>query len=739
MPFQFKGRSFNMTEEKKIDKKQYNITGMHCASCALTIENNLGRLKGVKSANVNFATQKATVEYDGDDGGDQKIIQTVKEAGYEASRAEAEDEAADHNQKIREQEIKKERNLFILSLVLSIPILTLSMILRDQSNASKVIQSLLAGIVQFYAGWRFYRGMYYAAKNKTANMDTLIAVGTSAAYFYSLATTYIMAGEVFYETAALLITFVILGKWLEARVKGKAGEAIKKLLGLQAKTARIIKEGKEIDIPIKEVEIDDIVMVRPGEKIPVDGKLVEGYSSVDESMISGESIPVEKKPGDFVVGATINKTGSFKFKTTKIGKDTVLAQIIKVVEDAQASKAPIQKFADAISAYFVPTVVAIALITFIVWYFFVLSSFVAALLAFTAVLVIACPCALGLATPTAIIVGTGKGAENGILIKGGEALEIANKIQAVVFDKTGTLTKGEPEVTDLISYSGSKQDLLKLAASLEKNSEHPLAESIVNQAKKDKLELIDPTGFEAVAGHGVKGKVFGKNIFAGNEKMMAKFNILIPGEIKENKDKLENEGKTVMIIAADKNILGLVAVADTLKENSKEAIQRLQKMKIKTIMMTGDNKRTAQAIAKQVGLEQILAEVLPEDKANEIKKLQQQGLKVAMVGDGINDAPALAQAELGIAMGQGTDIAIETGGIILIKDDLRDVVKSINLSRQTLNKIKQNMFWALFYNSVGIPIAAFGLLRAEFAGLAMALSSVSVVANSLLLKRRKLK
>ncbi|OGY47366.1 MAG: copper-translocating P-type ATPase [Candidatus Buchananbacteria bacterium RIFCSPHIGHO2_02_FULL_45_11b] len=728
-----------MTEEKKIDKKQYNITGMHCASCALTIENNLGRLKGVKSANVNFATQKATVEYDGDDGGDQKIIQTVKEAGYEASRAEAEDEAADHNQKIREQEIKKERNLFILSLVLSIPILTLSMILRDQSNASKVIQSLLAGIVQFYAGWRFYRGMYYAAKNKTANMDTLIAVGTSAAYFYSLATTYIMAGEVFYETAALLITFVILGKWLEARVKGKAGEAIKKLLGLQAKTARIIKEGKEIDIPIKEVEIDDIVMVRPGEKIPVDGKLVEGYSSVDESMISGESIPVEKKPGDFVVGATINKTGSFKFKTTKIGKDTVLAQIIKVVEDAQASKAPIQKFADAISAYFVPTVVAIALITFIVWYFFVLSSFVAALLAFTAVLVIACPCALGLATPTAIIVGTGKGAENGILIKGGEALEIANKIQAVVFDKTGTLTKGEPEVTDLISYSGSKQDLLKLAASLEKNSEHPLAESIVNQAKKDKLELIDPTGFEAVAGHGVKGKVFGKNIFAGNEKMMAKFNILIPGEIKENKDKLENEGKTVMIIAADKNILGLVAVADTLKENSKEAIQRLQKMKIKTIMMTGDNKRTAQAIAKQVGLEQILAEVLPEDKANEIKKLQQQGLKVAMVGDGINDAPALAQAELGIAMGQGTDIAIETGGIILIKDDLRDVVKSINLSRQTLNKIKQNMFWALFYNSVGIPIAAFGLLRAEFAGLAMALSSVSVVANSLLLKRRKLK
>src|SRR3989338_7099008 len=459
-------------------KQTYNISGMHCASCALTIENNLNKLKGVKSANVNLATQKATVEYDCDDCDDSQVIQTVKDAGYEASSAEAEDEVIDHNQKVREQEIKKERTSFLLSLALSLPVVFLSMVLSDTSNSSKLVQSILAGIIQFYIGWRFYRGMYYAAKNKTANMDTLMAGGTSAAYFYSLATTYLIEGEVFYETSALLITFVILGKWLEARAKGKAGEAIKKLLGLQAKTARIIRDGKEIDVPIKEVVVGDIVIVRPGEKIPVDGQVVEGYSSVDESMISGESIPVEKKVGDFVVGATINKTGSFKFKTTKVGKDTVLAQIVKFVEDAQASKAPIQKFADAISSYFVPTVVAIALITFIVWYFFVLSSFVAALLAFTAVLVIACPCALGLATPTAIIVGTGKGAENGILIKGGEALEIANKIQAVVFDKTGTLTKGEPEVTDLISYSGSKQDLLKLAASLEKNSEHPLAESI---------------------------------------------------------------------------------------------------------------------------------------------------------------------------------------------------------------------------------------------------------------------
>src|SRR5680860_1107163 len=459
-----------MTEDKKVNKKQYNITGMHCASCALTIENSLSNIRGVKNSNVNFATQKATVEFDDDNLDDQKIIKTIKDAGYEATSSKAEDETTDHNQKVREQEIKKERNLFILSLVLSLPVLILGMVLRDMSQNSRIVQSLLAGIVQFYVGWRFYRGMYYAAKNKTANMDTLIAIGTSAAYFYSLATTFLIEGEVFFETSSFLITFVVLGKWLEARAKGKAGEAIKKLLGLQAKTARIIKDGKEIDVPIKEVKVGDVVIVRPGEKIPVDGKLIEGYSSVDESMISGESIPVEKKTGDFVVGSTINKTGSFKFKTTKIGKDTVLAQIIRIVEDAQASKAPIQKFADAISAYFVPTVVAISLITFIIWYFFVLSPFVTALLAFTAVLVIACPCALGLATPTAIIVGTGKGAENGILIKGGEVLEITNKIQAIIFDKTGTLTKGEPEVTNLISYGISEKDLLKLAASLEKNS-----------------------------------------------------------------------------------------------------------------------------------------------------------------------------------------------------------------------------------------------------------------------------
>jgi Cu+-exporting ATPase len=725
---------------EKINKETYKISGMHCASCALLIENNLHKIPGVRTATVNYALQRATVEYDPLQLGGQDIIATVKNAGY-AAAAYASDELETNGQQeaVKEHEIIKGRNAFILSLILTLPVLILSMVIKDMSFGSRVAQSILAGLVQFYFGWRFYRGSYYALKNKMANMDTLIAVGTSAAFFYSLATTYLIEGEVFYETSSLLITFVILGKWLEARAKGKTGEAIKKLLGLQAKTARVIRDGQEIDLPIAEVAVGDLVIVRPGEKVPVDGEVTEGYSSVDESMISGESLPVEKKAGDFVIGATLNKTGSFKFKALKVGKDTVLSQIIKVVEEAQSTKAPIQKFADKISSYFVPTVIALALITFIVWYFLLTSTFVIALMAFTAVLVIACPCALGLATPTAIIVGTGKGAENGILIKGGEALEISNKIQAVVFDKTGTLTKGQPEVTDIIDYHGSNAELLKITASLEKNSEHPLAEAIVNKAKKDNLSLVDPVNFEAISGHGVKGTVEGKSILVGTEKLMGKYNIDLRPKIKDQKTVLENQGKTVMIVTIDGQIAGLVAVADTLKETSNEAIKKLHQMGLKTIMITGDNQRTAQAIAKEAGIDQILAEVLPEDKALEIKKLQNQNLKVAMVGDGINDAPALAQADLGIAMGSGTDIAIETGGIILVKNDLRDVVKAIKLSKATLNKIKQNMFWALFYNSVGIPIAALGLLKAEFAGLAMALSSVSVVMNSLLLKKKKIK
>ena len=533
-------------------------------------------------------------------------------------------------------------------------------------------------------------------------MDTLVALGTSAAYFYSLATTYLIPGEVFYETSALLITFIVLGKWLEARAKGKAGEAIKKLMGLQAKTARIVKDGREIDVLIKEVKANDIIIVRPGEKIPVDGKIIEGHSSIDESMISGESIPLEKTVGDEVIGATINKTGSFKFKATKIGKDTMLAQIIKVVDQAQSSKAPIQKFADTISGYFVPTVVAVALITFIIWYFFALAPFVAALLAFTAVLVIACPCALGLATPTAIIVGTGKGAEQGILIKGGEYLEAANKIQTIVFDKTGTLTKGEPAVTDIIETQkskiknqndNSKLKIIQLAASVENKSEHPLAEAIVKKAKREKLELLKVEDFQAIPGHGVVGKINNQEILVGTEKLMLKYNITISEQIKNSKNKLEDAGKTVMLAAVNKAVIGLIAVADTIKENSKLAVEEIKKMGITPIMITGDNQKTAQAIARQAGIQHVLAEILPPDKAGVIKSIQQclkiKGLDLstssgknskfktknytAMVGDGINDAPALAQADLGIAMGSGTDIAIETGGIILVKDDLRDV------------------------------------------------------------------
>ncbi|NQV00149.1 MAG: copper-translocating P-type ATPase [Parcubacteria group bacterium] len=721
-------------------KKEFNIKGMHCAACALTIEKKLSNLPNVKKANVNFATEKATVEHSSND---QEIIKAVKDSGYEAQTIKDEQKGShgshhDHGKMTKDNEVKKERNLFILSLVLSIPILVLSMILMDKSLLSRVIQLLLSGIIQFYIGFRFYRGTYYALKNKAANMDTLVALGTSAAFFYSLATTFIIEGDVFFETSAFLITFIILGKWLEARAKGKTSDAIKKLLELQAKTARVERNNKEMEIPIEEVKIGDIVIVRPGEKIPVDGKITEGYSSVDESMISGESIPVEKKENDQVIGATLNKTGSFKFKALTIGKDTVLSQIIKIVNEAQSVKAPIQKFADKVSSYFVPTVILIAIITFIVWCFILSSSFVAALLASVAVLVIACPCALGLATPTAIMVGTGMGAENGILIKGGEALEIANKIQAIVLDKTGTITKGKPEVTDIVNLYNDETDIFKLVASIENKSEHPLAEAIVKKSKEENIELSDVQNFEAIAGHGVKGDISNQQILVGTEKLMIKSNIDINQEIKSKKNKLEEEGKTVMIIAKDYRITGLIAVADTIKETSKEAIRMLKEIGLKTIMITGDNQRTAKAVASQIGIDEVLSEVLPEDKAKEIKNLQSKNQKVAMVGDGINDAPALAQSDLGIAMGAGTDIAIETGDIVLIKNNLQDVVKAIKLSKYTLNKIKQNMFWALFYNSVGIPIAASGLLQAEFAGLAMALSSVSVVTNSLLLKRKKI-
>ncbi|MFH1737043.1 MAG: copper-translocating P-type ATPase, partial [Actinomycetota bacterium] len=653
---------------------------------------------------------------------------------------------------------------FIFSLGLSIPLLILSLPMMGLSSLAPelsmrwmewpyhtLVLFALATPVQFIAGWRFYKGSWAALRNRAGNMDLLIALGTSAAYLYSVAATFLIEGEVFYETAALLITFVLLGKMLEMRAKGKTSDAIKKLMRLSPKTARVLRDKTEVEILIDEVKVGDLVIVKPGEKIPVDGQIVKGSTSIDESMITGESVPVDKREESQVIGATINKNGYITFQATKVGTDTVLAQIIKLVEDAQASRAPIQRFADQVSAYFVPAVVAIAVATFIVWYVVGAGAdrFVFALMAGTAVLVIACPCALGLATPTAIMVGTGKGAENGILIKGGEALETAHKLDTIVFDKTGTLTTGRPAVTD-IKLAGDKMDLqlnaskvLRLAAGLEKGSEHPLAEAVVAKAEGDGLAGADVKDFAALPGFGVRGTVEGHPVLFGNRKLMAGEKIDVKG-FEEDIASLENQGKTAMILAVDGRPAGLIAVADTIKDNAREAVEKMRSLGIEVVMITGDNTRTAAAIAVQAGIDRVLAEVLPEDKAREIQTLQGEGKVVGMVGDGINDAPALAQADIGIALGSGTDVAMETGEIVLIKNDIRDVVTAIELSQATIRKIKANMFWALFYNVLGIPIAAGVLypffhlmLRPEIAGAAMALSSVSVVTNSLLLRRFK--
>ncbi|MDP2750658.1 MAG: copper-translocating P-type ATPase, partial [Nanoarchaeota archaeon] len=596
-------------------------------------------------------------------------------------------------------------------------------------------------------GWPLYKSAFIALRGKSANMDTLIVLGTSAAYFYSVYAVLIGEGFQYFEASAVLITIVLLGRFLEARAKSKTSEAIEKLVGLKPKTAIVIRKGKELTIDVDAVIVGDIILVKPGEKIPVDGMLTEGHSSVDESMVTGESIPVEKKKNDKVIGGTINKHGSLKFKATKVGANTTLARIIKLIEDAQGSKAPIQRFADTISAYFVPIVLFIAFATFSVWFFIVGAEFNFALMVSIAVLVIACPCALGLATPTAIMVGTGKGAINGILIKGGEALETANKINAVILDKTGTITKGKPEVTDIMPVSKSKMtkvQLLRIAASIEHKSEHPLAEAIVRKAKEEKIELKKTSSFKAIPGHGIIAKIGKVSYRLGNAKFM-KDNKISFKSYETSVHELEEEGKTVMMLANERKPIGIIAVADTIKETSPEAITAMTDMGITVYMITGDNERTAQAIAKKVGLTHYFAEVLPEDKAGHVKRLQQEGKVVAMVGDGINDAPALAQADIGIAMGSGTDVAMESGNIVLMKDDLRDVVKAIKLSKMTMWKIKQNMFWALIYNVLGIPIAA-GLiypftgmlLNPMMAGGAMALSSVSVVTNSLLLKMKKL-
>ncbi|MFG6119600.1 heavy metal translocating P-type ATPase [Thalassobacillus sp. B23F22_16] len=724
----------------KTEKAEFDITGMTCSACSVRIEKVLNKTEGIQQATVNLTNETATVEYSGDIN-ENDIIARVQKLGYDAKlRADREERASQ-----KEEELKKKRMKLYISAILSLPLL---LTMFDHLLGLPVphllmnpwFQFALATPVQFIIGWQFYVGAYKSLRNKSANMDVLVALGTSAAYFYSLAEAIRSVGNpgmdphLYFETSAILITLILVGKYFEAVAKGRTTAAISSLLNLQAKEATVLRNGQEIKIPLDEVSAGDVLIVKPGEKIPVDGEIIKGNSSVDESMITGESIPVEKEPGDQLIGATINKNGHIQMKATKVGKDTALAGIIKVVEEAQGSKAPIQRMADVISGYFVPIVVAISIITFIVWMTIVSpGDFTSALVASIAVLVIACPCALGLATPTSIMVGTGKGAEQGILFKGGEHLENTHKIDTVVFDKTGTLTKGTPEVTN---YEGAP-DILQLVASAEKSSEHPLADAIVTYAEQQGLELMEPSSFEAVPGHGIKAVLDGKEVQIGTRKLIRQLNVEYES-YEVTMEKWENEGKTAMLIAVDNKVKGIIAVADTIKESAPEALRQLKEADIELVMLTGDNERTAQAIAKQLGIDRVIAEVVPEEKAERVKEIQLQDKKVAMVGDGINDAPALAIADVGIAIGTGTDVAIEAADLTILGGELTLIPKAVQLSQKTMKNIRQNLFWALAYNSAGIPIAAAGLLAPWIAGAAMAFSSVSVVSNSLRLKRVKL-
>jgi len=723
-------------------KDTIKIAGMSCAACSAKVEKKLSKMTGVNKANVNLTTEKATVEFDTNKVKVSELIKAVQLLGYGAEKVE--EITRDHEKDQREKEISRLRITLVISAVLSSPLIAAMLLALLQIDVpylhNAYFQLILATPIQFVIGFRFYKHAFYALRSRSANMDVLIAMGTSAAYFFSVYNVFYQTVQIggmkdlYFEAAAVIITLILLGKYLEVVAKGKTSEAIKKLLGLQAKTARVVRNGIEEDIPFEEVQTGDIVIVRPGEKIPVDGKIIQGVSSIDEAMLTGESLPVEKKPGDFVIGATINKVGTFKFEATKVGKDTVLSQIVKMVEDAQGSKAPIQKIADQVSGIFVPIVVGIAVITFLIWYF-TTWDLNKAIVSSVAVLVIACPCALGLATPTAIMVGTGKGAENGILIKGGEHLETAYKINAVVLDKTGTITKGQPEVTDIITLGSLKRkEVLRLASISEKSSEHPLGVAIYENGKREFGTIMDADNFEAIPGKGVLATIEDKTIYLGTRKLMKEKEIDL-GLIEAILTRLEDEGKTAMLMAINNTLEAIIAVADTVKENSKEAIADLIRMGIEVYMITGDNKRTALSIAKQVGITNVLAEVLPENKALEVEKLKSQGKIVAMVGDGINDAPALATANIGMAIGTGTDVAIEAADITLMRGDLRTIPLAIRLSRKTMNKIKQNLFWAFLYNIIGIPFAAFGFLNPMIAGGAMAFSSVSVVTNSLSLKR----
>ncbi|MBI2443142.1 MAG: copper-translocating P-type ATPase [Candidatus Levybacteria bacterium] len=755
----------NKNNSNKLVKQTFALKGMHCASCVRVNERALKKVPGVTDAMVNFASETATVQYDQDRCSEKDLQEAVKKFGYALlTNQQNPDEG-------KRKELAKLRRKVIVGLGLGALIVWGSfpfiMDYAPQILKNYFVQLFLASIVQFWVGSDFYKTTWSALMNRVANMDVLVAMGTSAAYGFSVAVTFFpevferldIMPEPYFDVAAIVISLILLGRLLEARAKAGTSEAIKKLVGLQAKTARVVRGGRETDIPIEQVAVGDIIRVRPGEKIPVDGVIIEGDSAVDESMVTGESIPVEKQKNDPVIGATINKSGTFLYKATKVGQETMLAQIIRLVQEAQGSKAPIQRLADTVSSYFVPIVMMIAVVTFVTWYIIgPTPAFPYALITAITVLIIACPCAMGLATPTAVMVGVGKAAAYGILIKDAEALEKAQAIRAVVFDKTGTLTKGKPEVTDIVPLvilseaknlkrkdpsvaTLSQDDILRIAASLEKGSEHPLAEAITKKAEERNISLSKVEKFKAIAGHGIEGIVEGKKVLLGNRKLLEREKIDIAEEAQEEIVTLENGGKTVMLFTVDSSLVGLLAVADTLKESARNGVEALKRSGVEVIMITGDNARTAKAIAKEAGIDRVLAEVLPEDKEREVRNVQHGGKIVAMVGDGVNDAPALAAADLGIAMGSGTDVAIEAADVTLVTKDILSVSQAIRLSKKTMRVIKQNLFWAFGYNVILIPVAAgilypfFGILLSPIlASAAMALSSVSVITNSLRLK-----
>jgi len=722
-----------------VEKKsvELRVKGMTCAACSSRIEKKLNKMSGVLNATVNLTTEKASVEYIAGLLDVQDFIETIDSLGYQAFTQEDSEKSEGKGFTEGQKQLFK----FIFSAVFSFPLL-LGMVLNLFSIkfaggllTEPLVQIILATPVQFYAGWQFYKGAYKNLKHLTANMDVLVAMGTSAAYFYSVYNIF-AGGHLYFETSAILITLILLGKYLEARAKEKTSDAIEKLMNLAPQKARILRQGETIEVPVEEVVPGDTVIVKAGEKLPVDGEITEGSPTIDESMLTGESIPAERKEGEEVFCGTINKFKPFRYKATKVGEDTTLSQIIKIVEDAQSSKAPIQRFADIISGYFVPAVIAVAVLTFVIWYFFISGGNVeASLMPSIAVLVIACPCALGLATPTSIMVGTGKGAENGILFKGGAYLEQLGNVNAFCFDKTGTLTEGKPSVKSVVVLTEeySEEDIIKITASLENHSEHPLAASIV-QYYGESGGLLNASDIETVPGGGVRGKVEERNVLVGNPAFIGE-NFKITESDKQRIADLQGEGQTVVVVLIDDKISGLIGIADTIRKDAKEVVGKLKSEGIKVYMITGDNRKTANKIAELLGIDEVLAEVKPSDKADKIKQLQSEGYKVAMAGDGINDAPALATSDLGIAVGSGSDVAVETGDITIMSDNLMNVYKAVSLSRATIKNIKQNLFWALIYNTLGIPVAAFGFLNPVIAGGAMAFSSVSVVSNALRLKK----